>query len=94
MDRVLAQGDLRPMQGNKQAMEDLQDSDEYTLANVVVDCSGSTSGFTDSLEKMLETIFGALQKSPRAENLLLRVSKFDDSIEEVHGFVKLVFKPP
>lgn len=77
-----------------QAMEDLQDSDEYTLANVVVDCSGSTSGFTADLEKMLNTIFDALKKSPRSENLLLRTSKFDTSIEEIHGFVKLADVDP
>ena len=47
MQRVIAQGDLRPMQGHSQAMEDLKGllaarDPQYARANAVVDTSGQT----------------------------------------------------
>ena len=68
--------------------EDLTAS-EYTLATVAVDVSGSVSGFVDELVKMLNAVVGACRKSPRAENLLLRVTRFHDTVEEVNGFAPL-----
>lgn len=59
---------------------------EYTLVNLVVDTSGSVHPFRNDLENMLETIYDALQKSPRADNLLVRVLTFDSQVNEVHGF--------
>jgi len=47
MNRVIAQGDLRPMSGNSEAMEDLQRilagrSAFYAKADVVHDTAGET----------------------------------------------------
>ncbi len=49
MQRVVAQGDRRPMAGNKEAMEDLKRILEgrrefYAKADVTVDTSGKTPG--------------------------------------------------
>ena len=62
---------------------------EYTLAGLAIDVSPSTSPFLAQLEKAVATVHGALTKSPRAENLLLRVVTFDENLNEVHGFVNL-----
>lgn len=64
---------------------------EYTLATVVVDTTGSTAAFVAELQKACETIVEACKKSPRADNLLLRVAQFNSSIgvQEVHGFLPL-----
>lgn len=59
---------------------------EYTLATLVVDTSGSVSGFLPQLEQMLKTVFNAMKKSPRADNLMFRVVSFDDKLQEHHGF--------
>lgn len=59
---------------------------EYTLATLVVDTSGSVLGFLPQLESMLKTVFKAMQKSPRADNLMYRVVSFDDQLKEQHGF--------
>lgn len=59
---------------------------EYTLATVVLDVSGSTSPFRAEMETVLKEVVKALRMSPRADNLMLRVVKFADSLGEVHGF--------
>jgi len=59
---------------------------EYTLVTVVIDRSGSTAGFQADMEKALKEIVDACQKSPRADNLMLRLVTFDDQEEEKHGF--------
>ncbi len=66
-------------------IEDLGAS-EYTLVTVVADRSGSTSGFTAEMEKALKEIVAACLKSPRADNLMIRLVTFEDSHQEVHGF--------
>ena len=66
---------------------------EYTLATIAVDETGSTVGFKDELRKMLETAVNACKKSPRSDNLLLRVvyfsSSYPNGVKEVHGFKPL-----
>jgi len=66
---------------------------EYTLATIAVDETGSTQRFKDELRKMLETAVNACKKSPRSDNLLLRVIYFSDKypngVKEVHGFKPL-----
>lgn len=66
---------------------------EYTLATVAVDVTGSTQGFADELRKCLITAVESCKKSPRSNNLLLRVILFSSSlqggIEEIHGFKPL-----
>jgi uncharacterized protein YegL len=59
---------------------------EYTLATIVEDTSGSVTGFAPQLEQAIKTIFNAMQKSPRKDNLLLRLTTFDSRLKEVHGF--------
>lgn len=62
---------------------------EYTLATIVVDASSSVSGFAAQLETALKTVFKACDKSPRRDNLMLRLTQFANSITELHGFVQL-----
>ena len=63
---------------------------EYTIVQIVVDESGSVGSFKNDLEKMLKTVADACKKSPRAENLLMRVTTFNNSdVNEVHGFTLL-----
>jgi len=60
---------------------------EYTLAVIAVDVSGSVSYFKDEIEKCLREIIIACQKSPRADNLLVRIIKFGGyGVDEIHGF--------
>jgi hypothetical protein len=66
---------------------------EYTLANVAVDLTGSTWEFASKLREMVVNSVKALQRSPRSDNLLLRVIAFStdyaDGIWEIHGFKPL-----
>ncbi len=67
---------------------------EYTLVNVGVDTTGSTAAFTDQLRQCLVAAVESCRKSPRADNLLIRVFTFHSSfngggIEELHGFKPL-----
>jgi len=59
---------------------------EYTLATIVIDASGSVSGFAVQLEQALKTIFKACDKSPRREYLMLRIVQFNSRLTELHGF--------
>jgi uncharacterized protein YegL len=61
-------------------------SDSYTLVDIVVDVSGSVHSFKDDLEKCVQKIVEACRKSPRADNLLLRLTEFNDDVNEVHGY--------
>lgn len=62
---------------------------EYTLVTIVMDKTGSVDPFADDLMKMLRTIVDACKKSPRAENLMIRLILFDTQIKEIHGFKTL-----
>jgi len=62
---------------------------EYTLVTVLIDESGSTSGFRTDMENCLKEIVRACKYSPRADNLLLRFCVFDDKFKEHHGFKPL-----
>lgn len=66
-------------------IEDLQ-ATEYTLVTIILDESGSTSGFAAQMEKAVQAIVEACRKSPRADNLLLRLVNFGTRMREVHGF--------
>jgi hypothetical protein len=59
---------------------------EYTLATVVLDISGSTSGFRAEMEEVFKATVRACRQSPRADNLLLRAVVFADRMEELHGY--------
>ena len=62
---------------------------EYTLVTVVCDISGSVMHFADDLLVCIKTIVEACKKSPRAENLLVRLLLFNDELFEIHGFKDL-----
>ena len=66
-------------------LEDLG-ATEYTIATIVADISGSTAGFILEMEAAITRIVQACKFSPRADNLLLRLVTFDDSLSELHGF--------
>lgn len=59
---------------------------EFSLVNLAVDVSGSVMHFSDELEKCVKEVVRACQLSPRADNLMIRLVKFSDHMEEVHGF--------
>ncbi|MEI7750087.1 MAG: hypothetical protein WCJ25_03720 [Candidatus Moraniibacteriota bacterium] len=64
---------------------------EYTLVTIAVDVTGSTSDFADDLRAALVSAVDACKKSPRSDNLLLRVLTFSSTvgINELHGFKQL-----
>jgi uncharacterized protein YegL len=66
-------------------LEDLG-ATEYTIATIVADISGSTAAFILDMEAAIARIVQACKFSPRADNLLLRLVAFDDSLSELHGF--------
>lgn len=86
----IADTDVTPSQfafsGKK--VEQLTES-EYTLVDIVVDLSGSVSGFINDLQKAVSTIVQSCTKLPRADMLLIRVTSFNDSVAEIHGFLPL-----
>jgi uncharacterized protein YegL len=59
---------------------------EYTLVTIVIDKSGSVTNFAAELLRMLKTVVSTCKKSPRAENLLIRILVFNQTITEIHGF--------
>jgi hypothetical protein len=59
---------------------------EYTVVTIVCDVSGSTAAFTFDMEAAITRIVQACKLSPRADNLLLRLVVFDDTLNELHGF--------
>ncbi len=66
---------------------------EYTLVTIAVDITGSVDGFEDQLRQCLITAVNSCKKSPRSDNLLIRVILFSSSlqggIKELHGFKPL-----
>lgn len=59
---------------------------EYTLVGLAVDTSGSVQPFRDDIERCMQEVVNTCRLSPRADNLMLRCVRFDDSLEEIHGF--------
>ena len=59
---------------------------EYTLATIVMDASSSVEGYAPQLEQALKTVFKACDKSPRKDNLMLRLTQFASRLNELHGF--------
>ncbi len=66
---------------------------EYTLVTIAIDVTGSVGGFEAELLRCLKTAVDACKKSPRSDNLLLRVILFStiyaNGVEELHGFKPL-----
>lgn len=71
-------------------MDDIEGGSLYTIVNILVDETGSVSGFETQLEDCIKTIVDACKKAPTSETLLMRVGKFgshiSNSVEEIHGF--------
>lgn len=59
---------------------------EYTLVNIAVDMSGSVSNFRKELTEAIKTIVSSCKFSQRAENLMIRLTTFNNSVHEEHGF--------
>ncbi len=59
---------------------------EYTLVTLAIDMSGSVRGFDSELTNSIKEVVNACKKSPRAENLLLRLVTFNENVYEEHGF--------
>lgn len=59
---------------------------DYTLVTIVTDISLSVSKYKSELEKCLVEIVKACRKSPRADNLMIRLLTFNEKGEEVHGY--------
>lgn len=62
---------------------------EYTLVTVVADTSSSVTGFANDIEETLKSVLKSCKFSPRADNLMVRVVEFNDSMREVHGYTLL-----
>lgn len=59
---------------------------EYTLVTIVADRSGSVESFYLAMEASLKEIVKACQRSPRADNLMIRLVTFSTTHAEFHGF--------
>lgn len=62
---------------------------EYTIVGISQDTSGSVTAYKTEMERALKQIVEACRKSPRSENLLLRLCEFNDNVGELHGFREL-----
>lgn len=69
---------------------DVLESNEYTLVNLVVDVSGSVQSFKTELEETVKTVVDACRKSPRVENILIRLVVFNRQLSELSGFVPAI----
>lgn len=59
---------------------------EYTLVTIVVDVSASVYEFADELKTTVQAILKSCTKSPRADNLLVRLTSFNSQLREEFGF--------
>ena len=66
-------------------MDDLG-ATEYTLVTLVVDTSGSVAAFKPEMESCIREVVQACKLSPRADNLMVRLVTFADSMDEFHGY--------
>src|SRR5688572_12365477 len=65
------------------------ESTEYTLFGLCLDSSVSLQGHQQQLKEALKTSIQSCQKSPRSDNLMIRVVEFDVKPRETHGFKEL-----
>jgi hypothetical protein len=63
---------------------------EYTLVGIAVDASPSVDPFKAREEACIAEIVKACRRSPRADNLMLRLSQFNAKVDEIHGFKPLL----
>jgi uncharacterized protein YegL len=69
-------------------IDDLE-ATEYTIVTIAVDTSSSVNQFKNEIENCLKSVIDACRKSPRSDNLMIRLVKFDNTVQEVHGFKEL-----
>ena len=62
---------------------------EYTLVAIAADSSGSVAAFEADIERCIGEVVAACHRSPRADNLMMRVTTFDNTVDELHGFKPL-----
>lgn len=64
------------------------ESNEYTLATLALDYTGSLCGFEAQLGQVITTVVDACKKHPRSDFLMLRIIAFSDGIGivELAGF--------
>jgi len=95
MPRLDASGDMesQPITGTNFSFQATRIGDlgatEYTLVTIAVDTTWSVSAFADDLRKMLVTAVEGCRRSPRSNNLLIRVVEFSTAVggvREIHGF--------
>lgn len=67
-------------------LDPIKAASEYTLVTIVVDISGSVENYAVALKQAVTHIIMACKKSPRAENLMVRLLTFNDNVNEIHGF--------
>lgn len=73
------------------------ESSGYTLADIVVDVSGSTDGFTAAMEAALKGSIVALKGDPaqkikphpKADSMMIRITRFSNTVEEIIGYTLL-----
>jgi hypothetical protein len=69
-------------------------ANEFTLVTIVNDVSSSVQGYKTEMEQALKNVVEACGKSPRADNLLLRLVQFHTRVTETHGFKLLTDVDP
>lgn len=62
------------------------EASQFTLATIVCDRSGSTAAFQGDMESALKSTIESLKGHADAEQIMVRVIAFSDTIEELHGF--------
>lgn len=68
---------------------DALEAAEFTLTAIAVDNSSSVHGFIREIEACVGAVVEACGRSARVDNLMLRVLRFTESLDEVHGFKPL-----
>lgn len=62
---------------------------EYTLVTIAVDTSSSVDGFQQDLLNAIKAVIQSCQRHARADNLLVRLTRFASDLEELFGFKTL-----
>jgi uncharacterized protein YegL len=88
MDMVTSSLNVSPYGFSAASIDELG-ATEYTLVSIAQDVSGSVAPYEKEMETCLKEIVAACAKSPRADNLMLRLQTFGSTLEEVHGFKPL-----
>lgn len=65
------------------------DEESYTLGHLVVDITGSVYGWQDQLLHVIKESVRGCRRAPRADNLLVRVTTFNEGVYETHGWKPL-----